>query len=70
MRTKKIECQVGGTLVKLEQDPETGAITGFLPQMWRYFNTGYYQNRWSMASKPTMPNRTVGGWTVRQKNPA
>jgi hypothetical protein len=69
---KKIQAHVGGVLVKLEQDPATGSIIGFTPQMWQYFNTGYYQNRWPMAARPTMPQRTIGhlekplvdeGWT-------
>jgi len=47
MRKKKLEAHVGGAIVELEQDPETGAIIGFTPKMIRYFTKGYYNNRWS-----------------------
>lgn len=53
MRKKSLEAHIGGAMVHLEQDPETGAITGFTPHLWRYFNKGYYvkegqaNNRWS-----------------------
>lgn len=60
MRKKSIEAHVGGTQIALEQDPETGAITGFTPSLWRYFNRAYYfkegkaNDRWSKhkAVKP------------------
>jgi hypothetical protein len=67
MRKKKIQAHVGGALVKLEQDPETGAIIGCSPSMWQYFNTGYYQHRWSMSGRPQMAERTIGGWRVKPK---
>lgn len=60
MRKKSIEAHVGGCMVHLEQDPETGAITGFTPSIWRYFNTGYYNNRWG-GPDITQPPRTIGG---------
>jgi hypothetical protein len=47
MRKNKLEAHVGGALVELEQDPETGAIVGFTPKLIRYFNRGFYNNRWS-----------------------
>jgi predicted phosphodiesterase len=48
MRKKSIAAHVGGTILGLEQDPESGAIIGFSPDMKRYFNTGFYRNRrWS-----------------------
>jgi hypothetical protein len=53
MRKKSLEAHVGGAMVHLEQDPDTGAITGFTPSLWRYFNRAYYvkdglaNNRWS-----------------------
>lgn len=57
MRKKRLEAHVGGTLVKLRQDPETGAITGFMPEMRRYFNRGYYNQRWSHAGAVNLPER-------------
>ena len=57
MRKKSLEAHVGGAMVKLEQDPETGAITGFTPSLWRYFNRAYYtkqgsaNGRWSKHDK-------------------
>jgi len=47
MRKKKLEAHVGGTLIKLHQDPETGAIVRFQPELMRFFNKGFYNNRWS-----------------------
>lgn len=61
MRKKKIEAHVGGSLLTMEQDPETGAIIGFMPQMVRYFNKGYYNGRWSRTSVPARAQRSVAG---------
>ena len=53
MRKKSLEAHVGGLLIGMEQDPDTGSIIGFTPTMQRYFNRGYYvnkglaNNRWS-----------------------
>jgi hypothetical protein len=53
MRKKSLEAHVGGLMIHLEQDPETGAIIGFTPSLWRFFNRGYYakagaaNGRWS-----------------------
>jgi hypothetical protein len=49
MRKKRLEAHVGGVLVKLRQDPRTGAIVSCLPELIRYFNTEYYvgTGRWS-----------------------
>lgn len=66
MRKKSIEAHVGGAIVELEQDPETGAIVGFCPRLYRYFNRQYYavpaSGRWSMTGKPVeRAPRSVGG---------
>lgn len=55
----KQEVHVGGALVGLEQDPETGAIIGFAPKLMRYFVKGFYDNRWSKAGQPAMPERRI-----------
>lgn len=49
MRKKRLEAHVGGTLVKLRQDPRTGAIVSCTPELIRYFNKEYYAGagRWS-----------------------
>lgn len=53
LRTRSIEAHLGGLLVELHQDPETGAITTMRPEMIKYFNKGAYvtegraNNRWS-----------------------
>lgn len=58
MRKKSLEAHVGGLLIGMEQDPESGAIIGFTPTMQRYFNKGYYvqdgsaNNRWSKHDNP------------------
>ncbi len=53
MRKKRLEAHVGGVLIRAEQDPESGAIVGFEPRMYRYFNRDWYvkdgqaNGRWS-----------------------
>jgi hypothetical protein len=49
MRKKRLEAHVGGVLVKLRQDPRTGAIVSCMPEMMRYFTREYYTGtgRWS-----------------------
>lgn len=60
MRNKvKQEAHVGGTLVRLEQDPNTGAIVSMMPQLIRYFVRGYYQNRWARGAENVKPPRTA-----------
>jgi transposase-like protein len=59
MRKKKIEAHVGGVIVDMVQDPKTGAIIGFKPDMRRYFNRGYYDGRWSHSGPVTLPERSI-----------
>jgi hypothetical protein len=49
MRKKRLEAHVGGALVKLRQDPRTGAIISCAPELIRYFTREYYTGtgRWS-----------------------
>jgi hypothetical protein len=56
MRKKKIEAHVGGTLIKLRQDPRTGAILSMTPELIRYFNREWYAGtgRWSKHAEPKM----------------
>jgi hypothetical protein len=56
MRKKKIEAHVGGTLIKLRQDPRTGAILSMTPELIRYFNREWYAGtgRWSKHADPKM----------------
>jgi len=61
MRKNKIRSVVGAFACQLEQDPATGAIVGFTPKGWRYFNKGYYNDRWSHSDQPVMPERTALG---------
>lgn len=57
MRKKRLEAHVGGVYIECEQDPETGAITAFTPDMRRYFTRGYYQGRWGHGVSLTLPSR-------------
>jgi predicted phosphodiesterase len=57
MRKKRLRSVVGGGIIGLEQDPETGAITGMTPQLWQYFNKGYYNDRWSHSGEVVLPER-------------
>lgn len=59
MRKKSIDAHVGGAIVTLEQDPKTGALIGFAPEMLRYFNRGYYNGRWSYTGRPNRPARVI-----------
>lgn len=66
MRKKSIEAHVGGLIIELEQDPKTGSIIGFKPDMRRYFNRAHYftegraNNRWSGHGKVKMVPRKIG----------
>jgi len=59
MRKKGLEAHVGGSIIGLEQDPETGAIIGFDVGMLRYFNRAYYDasKRWSRHGEVGQPPR-------------
>jgi hypothetical protein len=58
MRKKRLEAHVGGVLVKLTQDPETGFITRMGVEIARYFSRDYYiGNRWSRHGDVTQPKR-------------
>lgn len=57
MRKKKLEAHVGGVLIRMKQDPESGAITEFSPTMMRFFNKGFYNNRWSHSDGVVLPKR-------------
>ena len=58
MRKKRLEAHVGGCLIKLTQDPRTGAIIRMQCEIARYFNRGYYNNRWSKHGDVVLPKRT------------
>jgi len=60
MRKKRLAAHVGGVIVELEQDPETGAVVGCRADLRRYFNKGYYaerNGRWSMGGDVVHPKR-------------
>jgi hypothetical protein len=61
MRKKKIEAHVGGTLVKITLDPETGAVTRCAVEILRFFNRGFYANRWSHSGPVTKAERVQPG---------
>jgi hypothetical protein len=65
MRKKSLEAHVGGAMVALEQDPDTGAIIGFTPTLWRYFKRHYYEspqtNSWSKHGAILPQARSIGG---------
>ena len=61
MRKKKLEAHVGGLVIKLTQDPATGAITRFRPEILRFFNRGYYANRWSSSGPINKAERQWAG---------
>lgn len=55
----KQEVHVGGYIVELEQDPETGALIAMTPKLIRYFAKGYYTERWSRAGGVRSPYRNL-----------
>lgn len=57
MRKKRIEPHVGGGICKLTQDEQTGAIVACQVEIFRYFNQGYYNDRWKVGSRVTLPKR-------------
>src|SRR6185312_357962 len=65
MRKKSLEAHVGGAIIEIEQDPKTGAIVSFRPELRRYFNRAYYvaegraNNRWSGHGKVDMVPRGI-----------
>lgn len=67
MRKKRLEAHVGGVLIRAEQDPESGAIVGFEPRMYRYFNRDWYvkdgqaNGRWSYTGDVRRMPRDMEG---------
>jgi predicted phosphodiesterase len=59
MRKKSIAAHVGGTILGMEQDPESGAIIGFSPDMKRYFNEAFYGGRWSKHGPVAQAKRVI-----------
>jgi hypothetical protein len=47
MRKKGLEAHVGGFIVTLQQDAETGAIFRCVADQRVYFDRAYYNDRWS-----------------------
>lgn len=60
MRKKRLEAHVGGCLIKLKQDPKSGAITSMTPELIRYFNRGWYAGRWSKHGAVRLAERGAG----------
>jgi hypothetical protein len=61
MNQKGIEPHVGSVLLRLVQDPRTGAIIECGAHMRRYFNVGYYNGRFSHSGKVRKGILTPGG---------
>lgn len=59
MRKIPTEPHIGGVLVKLTMDPETGAIVGCQTEMRQFFNKRYYNDRWSKSGPVVLPDRGV-----------
>lgn len=66
MRKKRLEAHVGGTILTLEQDQETGAIIGFSPDMKRYFNRDFHSGRWSRHGPIFRSDRTINVNSVKR----
>jgi len=61
MRKRRIEAHVGGTLIKLRQDPETGALISMSCEIIRYFNKAFHlgTGRWSRHGSVVQVPRTL-----------
>jgi hypothetical protein len=54
MRKKKLTAAIGGWVIFVRQNPETGAIEDVVSYWKSYFNRGYYVNqRWSLSGPVT-----------------
>ena len=61
MRKKGLEAHVGGAIVTLRQEPQTGAIYGCLPEQFIYYDRAYHNDRWSKTQAVVQAPRYVGG---------
>jgi len=59
IRKNSIEVHLGGGICRLRQDPATGAITSCAVEFFIYYDTGYYQNRWSKVGEVSKPPRVL-----------
>jgi hypothetical protein len=59
MRQKKLSAHIGGMLVRLHLDPETGAVIGCGIEFRNYYNKGYYNGRWSQHGPVTLARRAA-----------
>lgn len=58
-RKNKLRYAVGAAIVRLEQDPRTGAIIGFAPELVRYFVRSYYNDAYSKSGPVNLPQRSA-----------
>lgn len=59
MRKMRIDAHVGGMIMELEQDPDSGAIVSCTPRIYRYFSAAYYNGRWSKVGDVVLPKRAI-----------
>jgi predicted phosphodiesterase/transposase-like protein len=59
LRKKRIEVHIGGTIMELQQN-EQGAVPDAKIWLKRYFNVGYYQDRFSHTGPVVLPSMTSG----------
>jgi len=61
MRKKGLEAHVGGMVISLEQDPETGAIFRCIADQMIFYDRSYYNDRWSKTQAVVKAPRYLGG---------
>lgn len=61
MRKKGLEAHIGGHLITLEQDPQTGAIFRCVSDQRCYYDRSYYNDRWSKTGPVVQAPRYLGG---------
>lgn len=55
MRKRRLEAHIGGCIVRVTQDPESGAIIRCSVEILRYFHRGFYANRWNHHGSVSFP---------------
>lgn len=57
-RKKRLRYVIGGMIVEAWQNADTGAIERCRDEKLRFFNRGYYNDRWNHAGTIVLPERT------------
>jgi hypothetical protein len=59
MRKKGLDAHIGGVIMDIVQDPETGHILDCTVSFKRFTNRSATNNRWSHSGAVNLPERTL-----------